>query len=117
MFGLNSDVDLSFLVGAGLEQVAVGENEVILNLSSRISIMVASDLRLSPPSDRGELIKDAPDAGAALIRLLGSTIVAATGADGALSLEWSDGSTLAIYDSWPNYESYTITHGNGIIVV
>jgi hypothetical protein len=117
MYGLTSEVDLSFLAGAQLEQVAVGQNEVILNLSSRISIMIASDLRLSRPDDPGDPITDSPTAGAALLVLLGATVLKATGADGTLTLGWSDGSTLAIFDSWPNYESYTITYQGGVIVV
>jgi hypothetical protein len=79
--------------------------------------MVACDLRLSNPEDQGELINDAPRQGAALIALLGSSVLKATGGDGTLTLEMSNGSTLAVYDSWPNYESYTITHTGGTIVV
>jgi hypothetical protein len=52
-----------------------------------------------------------------VVDLLGATVLKATGADGTLTLGWSDGSTLAIFDSWPNYESYTITYQGGVIVV
>jgi hypothetical protein len=117
VYGLTPDVDVSFLAGAELQQVAVGQNEVILNFGSRVSVTVASDLRLSSPHDQGDLITDAPTAGSALIALLGSTVLQATGIDGTLTLKWSDAGTLAVYDSSPDYESYTITHDGGIIVV
>lgn len=70
------------------------------------------------PSALGERIKEAPTAGAALLALLGATITSASGtADGTLTLEWSDKRRLTIFDSWRQYESYTITSGDRLIVV
>ena len=117
MYGLTADVDLSFLVGAELLQVAAGQNEVILNFFGDVSIMIAADLRLSRSEHPGERLSHAPSQATTLIRLLGLSVLQASGADGTLRLELSDGSTLEVYDSWPNYESYTITHRAGLIVV
>ena len=96
----------------------MGENEVILNFTSETSITVASAVRLDRPNRKGDVIEDARTAGAVLFELLGVTIMAARGsAEGTLSLTWSDEHRLTIFDSWSSYESYTITHAGGMIVV
>ena len=118
MYGLDPNLDLSFLVACELIQVAVGEHKVILNFSSETSIMVASAVRLDGPNRDGDVIEDSRTAGAALLDLLGATIMAASGAaEGTLSLTRSDEHRLTIFDSWPTYESYTITHVDRTIVV
>lgn len=118
MYGLDPELDLSFLVGCDLLQVAVGENEVILNFTSETSIMIASAIRLDEANREGDVIEDSRNAGAVLLDLLGGTITVARGsADGTLSLTWSDEHRLTIFDSWPSYESYTITHAEDVIVV
>jgi Family of unknown function (DUF6188) len=117
MYGLTAEIDLSFLVGGELQQVAVGQHEVILHFFKGISITVQSDLRLSEGDDQGDRLSGAPSQGVVLIGLLASSVVRASGADGTLTMEFSDGSTLAVYDSSPNFESYTITYDGGTIVV
>jgi hypothetical protein len=48
MYGLPVDTDVSFLRGSSLLRVCVGENETILSLLSRISIMIASSVSIVP---------------------------------------------------------------------
>ena len=118
MYGLDPNLDLSFLVACELIQVAVGEHEVILNFTSETSIMVASAVRLDGPNRDRDVIEDSRTAGAALLDLLGATIMAASGAaEGTLSLTRSDEHRLTIFDSRPTYESYTITHVDRTIIV
>jgi hypothetical protein len=111
-------VDLSFLVGATLIQVAIGYHEVILHTEPRRSIMVASDVRVSTDSDEPRILDSARDIGVAFLPLLGQAIVQAVDAShGNLMLRWTDGTTTEILNTFPNYESFTITHPGGIIVV
>jgi hypothetical protein len=79
MYGLAADTDVTFLVGASLSSVLVGQNEVILHLSPPgdprkdpgASIMVASAIRLVLPTE-AEFTSDAPVlVGPALLPLLG----------------------------------------------
>jgi Family of unknown function (DUF6188) len=106
------------LDGAELLQVAVRENEVTLNFTSDISITITSAIRLDGHGATSYVIEGPREAAAALLDLLGGTLVAARGtADGTLTLTWSDERHLAIFDSWPSYESYTIAYAGGVIVV
>ena len=118
MHGLPPDVDLSFFAGCQLLQVCVGENEVILNLHADISIMIASTVRVVHPGGETDTADRSTDIGPAVLILLGKEICEASGSpDGTLRLVWSDGSALEILDSWKEFESYTVRHGDTLIVV
>lgn len=119
MYGLPSDVDLTFFSGARLLQVCIGENEVILNLHPGISVMIASAVRLSTPDGAEQSGEDARKAGTMLLPYLGNVIREATGApDGTLEISWAEsGHVLEIFDSWREFESYTIRAGERLIVV
>jgi hypothetical protein len=118
-------VDLHFLVRQALTQVAIGENEVILNSyasvqvsTAHVSLMIASNVTVSTRESRSMTYEDAKSTGTAMLSLLGKQIVEAEGtAAGDLILTWSDGSRVEILNTWPTYESFTITHPAGIIVV
>jgi hypothetical protein len=118
VYGLSADVDLSFLIGAVLIQVCVGENEVILNFDSEVSIMSAASVRYGGAGAMPETIDTAQGAGRALIGLLGQGVVSAEGSDdGTLRVLWSAGDRVEFLASWKEYESYTIRHGETLIVV
>jgi hypothetical protein len=118
MYGLPADTDVSFLVGASLLQVCVGENEVIANLHSDMSLMIASTVRVSNRGGAIEAFADAKSLGAALLPLLGCVIREADGtSDGTLRLVWDDGTIVEIVDSWKEFESYTVRNGEKLIVV
>lgn len=118
MYGLPADTDLSFFLGASLLQVCVGENEVIANLYSDISVMIASTVRVTRDDGKAEIFDDARAIGPALLPLLGREIQQATGTpDGTLRLTWDDGTTVEILDSYKEFESYTVRNGEDLIVV
>lgn len=118
MFGLPADVDVSFLVGAVLIQVCAGENEVVLNFDEDVSIMSAATIRYAEDGEPQRELEDARTVSKALIDLLGQTIVRADGnLDGTLRLFWSNDSRVELLDSWGDYESYTVRHGETLIVV
>lgn len=117
MYGFPPDVDLSFLEGAVLVQVCVGENEIILNLEPNISIMATSTVLVEREGQR-DTCDDARTAGIALLPLLGASVVTVIGsADGTLDVSWSRGIRTRILDSWQDFESYTIRHGARVYVV
>lgn len=119
MYGLPKSVDLSFLVGATLIQVCVGENEVVLNFDGDISVMSASSVRYAQAGERDAvLFEEARPAGQVLLGLLGTAISeVANYGDGTVGLLWSSGERVELLDSWKEYESYTIRHGDLLIVV
>lgn len=118
MYGLPADVNLDFLVGARLTQVCVGQNEVILNFDTDASIMIASDVLIAPGELPSQDLGDAAAIGAALLPLLGQTLQSASGeTGGTTTLTWRGGVMLEIRDTWPEWESYTISHAGQTIVV
>ena len=118
MYGLPEDVNLDFFLGATLIQVCVGENEVILNFHPEISVMIAGSVGVTGPDSTQRVLDDARAAGAAILGVLGASVSKVSGTpDGTLRLSCSDGTVLEIYDSWEEFESYTVHHGETVIVV
>jgi hypothetical protein len=118
MFGLPEGIDFTFLVNAALIQVCIGENEVVLNFDSGVSIMCASTIRYTQAGREARSFDDPRDAGKILVELLSAVIDGASGStDGTLQLLWSTGAQVDLLDSWKEYESYTVKHGETLIVV
>lgn len=117
MYGLPSDTDLSFLHGAQLDQVCISQNEVILHLHPEVEIMIASTIELGGEQG-GRILEDPRDQGLAICSRLGERIERAEGtSEGTLRLFWTSGHSIAIHDTWTEFESYTITQGKMVIVV
>ena len=124
MYGLPIDTDVSFLRGALLTQVCVGQNELILNLypespySQPVSIMFTAFARLVGPDVEELIAEESLQIAPALLQLLGSTVSSVSILPpGTLRLIWTSGHVLDVIDSEEHYESYTITNGNRVIVV
>ena len=118
MYGLPDDIDLSFLEGATLLQVCLGENEVILRFDPDLSITIESTFRARTPARQEALFRDPRSAAAVLVELISDVITKAQGrTDGTLRLSFSRGGVLEIYDDSKQYESYQIQHGEDLYVV
>jgi hypothetical protein len=119
MYGLKPDVDLSFFVGRELNQVAVGLANVQFNfdgpvlsagVQSLLSLSVQSQVEHSSKGivkewDGGE---NMPLSAASLLGLIGSSVVAVQGdPDGTLTLEFSNGDVVRVFDT-EGYEAYQI---------
>lgn len=118
MYGLPFDTDLGFLQDAPLIQVCAGENEMILNLHPNISIMIASSVRITAPRESESAFDDARDIASAMLPLVGSRVTdIAIIPPGTSRLSWSSGHVLDIVDSWREFESYIVSHGDETIVV
>jgi hypothetical protein len=120
MYGLRKDIDLSFLVGRELEQVAIGVYQIIFGFDEDVRISVESQFRYFDGQQESAW---KPEPGAAQIAsqtvsLLGA-VVQTFKADenGTLSLLFSNGQRLTILDSSKEYESYDITRPGMTIVV
>jgi hypothetical protein len=118
MNGLPENVQLGFLVGQELIQVCAGRHEIQLHFDGGASIS-AEGVIVYVDSAGAETRFDRPSpATPVLLELLNQTIEAARGtSDGTLHLRFEGGECLNVYDSNESYESYTIRHQGGIIVV
>jgi hypothetical protein len=120
MYGLKKDIDLSFLNGRQVEQVAIGTYQIIFAFDEDVKISTYIQFRYF---DGQEEYIWTPEPGAAQIAartvaLLGATIESFQGhEDGTLKLIFSNGQHLTILDSSQEYESYDITLPPGRTIV
>src|SRR5262249_27540016 len=118
MYGLPEKTDLSFLKGKQLLQVCIGYNEVILHFDGNVSINAQTDIGHSSRGVQTTIYKTSIAAAPMLVHFLHESVTNASAtAPGTLVLEFSNGETLEIQDSSPQYESYTINYCGKIIVV
>jgi len=120
MYGLKKEIDLSFLTGRELIQLAVGVYQVQFGFDEDVRISVESEFRYF--DGQAEWIWR-PEPGsssiaARAVALLGATIESfGSNTDGTLTLAFSDQHGLTILDSSKQYESYDITRPGQTIVV
>jgi hypothetical protein len=118
MYGLPKHIELGFLLKKELQSVSFGLHEVILCFNDYLTINVTSECTYQ--SKAGEIVKiDSYIASATLIcTLISQSIAEARGEeDGTLTLQFTNGDMLTIYDDSNQYESYQIKHGDKLIVV
>ena len=116
MHGLAPDVDLGFLLGKTIEQVAVGPHDVQLHYRFG-GITIEYKFRLKHPT-LGEIEWDgAPENATRIVTLVSTRITGVSGQpDGTLVLRFSNGVLLTIFDC-ESREAYTITeHGFPTVV-
>ena len=120
MYGLKKEIDLSFLNGRELGQVAIGVYQIIFGFDEDVAISVEGEFRYFD-GQATWIWKSEPQAaqiGARTVALLGATIQSFDGQeDGTLILLFSNGHRLTIVDNSKDHESYAITRPGQTIVV
>lgn len=120
MYGLKKEIDLSFLTGRELIQVAIGVYQVQFSFDGDVRISVESEFRYF--DGQAECIWR-PEPGsssiaARAVALLGATIESfGSNTDGTLTLAFSNQHRITILDSSKEYESYDITRPGQTIIV
>jgi len=120
MYGLKKEIDLSFLTGRELIQLAIGIYQVQFGFDEDVRISVESEFRYF---DRQAEWIWRPEPGsssiaARAVALLGATIESfGSNIDGTLTLAFSNQHRLTILDSSKEYESYDITRPGHTIIV
>jgi hypothetical protein len=110
MYELPDETELGFLVGREVGQVCIGEFQAQLNFDQDVSIAIQTDFTLD-----GE--RRSVSAGYVLHALLGK-VVNGVRRGGRADLRLSvGGRELVVHGLNDGYESYTISHRNGLIVV
>jgi Family of unknown function (DUF6188) len=119
MYGLPKDIDLSFLLGKDLEQVAIGRYCVNLNFYDDTWISIQSCFIHQSSGVEHEWIQELPpSAASSVLSLLKASIVDAKGeTDGTLTCTFSNGDLLTVYDDDPHYECYQIRHKTHLYIV
>jgi len=113
MYGLAPDTDLSFLLKKRLAEVAVGLGQVQLNFEDGVSIYIYSSYDIHF-GDRFVPGQPLPHGAANLLGLPGSIIeCVAIEEKGTLSLTFSTGNRVIVYDDDDHYESYEIFQLDG----
>lgn len=118
MYGLDLKIDLSFLKGREVIQVAIGIHGVQFTFDKDVGISVTGSFRYVSREGCFEWQPGAPQAAAPALRLLGATVERVCGReDGTLELVLSTGDCLTVFDNSKEYESYTISAPGKTIVV
>jgi hypothetical protein len=118
MYGLKTGVDLTFLQGRELIQLAIGKHQVIFNFDEDVSVSVEGRFEYTSRSGSSEWQPGGLIVAASAVHLLGERIVGVQGReDGTLKLTFSNDDCLLILDTSTEYESYQISRRGEIIVV
>lgn len=120
MYGLKKEIDLSFLTGRELIQLAIGVYQVQFGLDEDVRISVESEFRYFDGQTEW-IWRPEPGSSsiaARAVALLGATIESsASNMDGALAFAFSNQHRLTILDSSKEYESYDIPRPGQTIIV
>jgi len=120
MYGLKKDIDLSFLKGRELIQVAIGLYHMSFRFDEDVAISIEGQFSYFDGHKESIWNREAGATQIAgqTVALLGKTIEDFEGQeDGTLRLKFSNGHVVTILDNSKEYESYDITRPGETIVV
>jgi hypothetical protein len=118
MYGLNKNIDLTFLKGRELIQIVIGIYQIIFHFDEEVKISAEAKFEHVSKEESCVWRPEAPALATSAVKLLGSTVQSVDWQeDGTLKLAFSNGDQLIVYDSSSEYESYAITCPGRTIVV
>lgn len=118
MYGLKDNIDLSFLKGREVIQVAIGTYQVIFAFDEDVTVSVEAQFEYSAKSGLVEWRPGASHLAANAVGLLGSKVESVhSQKDGTVDLAFSNGDRLVLRDVSKEHESYQITRRGETIVV
>lgn len=114
MNGFPPGTSLEFFTGCRLNQICVGERELILHFDPPVTLFLACEFVL----DQGQRTMAAPESASLLFAILGKKATRARQVGpGDIAIEFESGHLLTVYDSETQFESYHITLPDLVIVV
>ena len=119
MYGLPHDFDTNVFLSRTLGLVCFAAFHITLHFDSDLEITIEGPHSYHPASEEhdSEFVTKPPDTRIDTKGLVGAVVVSAeSSSDGRLSLLFNNGHRLTCYDL-PGYESYTIHHGDRVIIV
>jgi hypothetical protein len=117
LWPLKAETDLSFLIGRELIQVVIGSYQVQFRFDDDVAVSVEDNFAYLRPEKKDSWKPGEHNVAGLTVGLLGSVVkdVRANGSE--VEFTFSNGHRLRL-DAEPSaYESYTITHRGGVIVV
>jgi hypothetical protein len=120
MYGLKKGIDLSFLDGRELIQVAIGSFQVQFHFDEDVAISVEAEFRYFDGQQEWIWRQEpsSPQVAGRAAAMLGASITSFESSEnGTLALTFSNGHRLTIEDSFKEYESYGITRPGHTIIV
>ena len=120
MYGLKKEIDLSFLKGRELIQVAIGSFQVQFHFDEDVAVYVEAEFRYFDGQQEWTWKQEPNSAhvAAQTVAMLGASITSFESSEnGTLALTFSNGHRLTIVDSFKEYESYDITRPGQTIIV
>jgi hypothetical protein len=120
MYGLKREIDLSFLTGRELIQVAIGSFQVQFRFDEDVAVSVEAEFRYFDGEQEWiwQQETSSPQTAARTVAMLGASITSfETNESGTLALAFSNGHRLTILDSFKEYESYDMTRPGHTIIV
>jgi hypothetical protein len=120
MHGLKKEIDLGFLTGLKLTQVAIGLYQVQFHFDQDVTLSVEAEFRYFDGRDESIWRQEpsSPQVAARTVAMLGASISSfETNENGTLALAFSNGHRLTILDSFKEYESYDIARPGQTIIV
>src|SRR5580765_2486680 len=112
MYGLRKEIDLSFLTGRELIQVAIGSFQIQFHFDEDVTVSVEAEFCYFEGQDEWIWQRKpcSRQSAARTAALLGARITTfETKASGPLALTFSSAHRLALFDSFKQYDSYDIT--------
>ena len=120
MYGLKKEIDLSFLTGRELIQVAIGSFQVQFHFDEDVAVSVEAEFHYFDGQKEWIWRQEpsSPQVAGRTVAILGASVTNFQSSEnGTLVLNFSNGHRLTIVDSSKEYESYDITRpGQNIIV-
>jgi len=114
----DQNIDLSFLMGREVVQIAIGIYQVIFAFDEDVTISVEEHFRYACQTATSDWRPGANHAAAATVDLLGTTVKSVSRSEeNTLDLRFSNGASLTIISENKGPESYQITARGTIIVV
>jgi hypothetical protein len=120
MHGLKKKIDLSFLTGRELIQVAIGSFQVQFRFDEDVAVSVEAEFRYFDGQEEWIWRQEPSSLQVAgrTVAMLGASITSFESSEnGTLALTFSNGHRLTIVDSFKEYESYDITRPGHTIIV
>jgi hypothetical protein len=120
MYGLKKEINLSFLAGRELIQLAIGLYQVQFHFDEDVTVSVEAEFRYFDGQDEWNWRQEprSHQIAARTVALLGASITnLESNENGTLALMFSNGHRLTMLDPFKEYESYSITRPGQTIIV
>jgi hypothetical protein len=120
MHGLKKEIDLSFLTGRELTQIAIGRFQVQFHFDENVAVSVEAEFRYFDGEQEWTWRQEPSSTHIAgrTVGMLGASITSfQSSEDGTLVLTFSNRHRLTVLDSSKQYESYDITRPGQTIIV